>query len=288
MVTAPARLARSLAKVLAAVSAAPVLAVACVSGRRGTQPGDEKQDDPPRLAWGPTPIISIRNWSRGMLDLGYESTTLVWDVYPIHERRDFDLLRADLGPKTKLFELWRDYAPFVWVLRNADIVLTFFDGGFLQNTPFRSLELAMLRLAGKAVIVSPYGSDVAVRGYLAGWEQAMAVDYPDVLARSDATRARVDWFVRHAEVTIRNVNPGYQPRIDVLWPNQYALDPAEFVPGVKSAANGRNGRVTVLHAPNHRLHQGHRGSPARRRDLARRRPRRRFRPDRAAAQSRRT
>ena len=76
-----------------------------------------------------------------MQRLGYESTTLVWNVYPIHERSDFDILREDLGPRTGLFELWRDYAPFVWVLRNADILLTFFDGGFLQNTPYRWLEL---------------------------------------------------------------------------------------------------------------------------------------------------
>ena len=135
MVMAPARLARSLAKLLAAASVTPVLAVACVSGRRGTIRRRET-GLPPRLAWGPTPIISIRNWSRGMHGLGYESTTLVWDVYPIHERSDFDLQRTDFGPKTKLFEPWRDYAPFVWVLRNADIVLTFFDGGFLQNTPY--------------------------------------------------------------------------------------------------------------------------------------------------------
>jgi len=191
-----------------------------------------------------------------MRDLGYDSTTLVWNVFPIHERRDFDLLREDLGPKTRLFEPWRDYAPFAWVLQNADIVLTFFNGGFLQNTPYRWLELAILRLTGKAVIVSPYGGDVAVRGYLAGWEQAMELDYPDVIARSDATRARVDWFSRQANVTIRNVNPGYLPRVDVLWPNQYAIDPAEFEPGLKSTADGRNGRVTLLHAPNHRAIKG--------------------------------
>jgi len=191
-----------------------------------------------------------------MQDLGYESTTLVWNVYRIHERRDFDLLREDVGPKTRLFELWRDYALLVWVLRNADIVLTFFDGGFLQNTRYRWLELTILRLAGKAVIVSPYGGDVAVRGYLAGWEEAMAIDYPEVIARSDETRARVDWFSRQADVTVRNVNPGYLPRVDVVWPNQYALDPDEFKPGVKSGADGRNGPVSVLHAPNHRHLKG--------------------------------
>jgi glycosyltransferase involved in cell wall biosynthesis len=255
MATAPARLARYLAKLSAAISVAPVLGVACVSGRRATA-RRRRVGLSPRLAWGPTPIISIRNWSRGMRALGYETTTLVWDVYPIHERADFDLLRSDHGPKTRLFELWRDYAPFVWVLRNSDVVLTFFDGGFLQNTPYRWLELRILRLAGKAIVVSPYGGDVAVRGHLAGWEMAMPLEYPEVIARSAATRERVDWFSRWADVTVRNVNPGYIPRVDVLWPNQYAVDATEFEPGVKSAADGRNGRVTVLHAPNHRLLKG--------------------------------
>lgn len=255
MVTAATRLPRALAKAFAATSAAPILAVASVLGRRVTA-RRRRTGLLPRLAWGPTPIISIRNWSRGMRALGYESTTLVWNVYPIHQRIDFDLLRDDFGLRTRLFELWRDYAPFVWVLRNADIVLTFFDGGFLQNTPYRWLELPILRLAGKTVIVSPYGADVAVRGYLAGWEQAMAVDYPELVARSDTTRARVDWFSRHADVTVRNINPGYLPRVDVLWPNQYALDPAEFSPGMKSGADGRDGRVSVVHAPNHRRIKG--------------------------------
>jgi hypothetical protein len=57
-------------------------------------------------------------------------------------------------------------------------------------------------------------------------------------------------------VAVRNVNPGYIPRVDVLWPNQYALDPAEFSPGVKSGADGRSGRVSVVHAPNHRRIKG--------------------------------
>ena len=224
----------------------------CLVGAEPPAAGDGLS---PRLAWGPT-RSSRSATGRGECRARLRQHDARLERYPIHERSDFDLLREDLGPKTRLFEPWRDYAPFVWVLRNADIVLTFFDGGFLRNTPYRWLELTILRLAGKAVIVSPYGADVAVRGYLAGWEEAMTVDYPDVIARSDATRARVDWFARQADVTVRNVNPGYQPRVDVLWPNQYALDPDDFKPGLKSQANGRNGRVTVLHAPNHRRIKG--------------------------------
>ena len=57
-------------------------------------------------------------------------------------------------------------------------------------------------------------------------------------------------------MTVRNVNPGYFPRVDVLWPNQYALDPAEFTPGASLGGRRTNGPVTVVHAPNHRRIKG--------------------------------
>src|SRR5207248_73846 len=60
-----------------------------------------------------------------------------------------------------------------------------------------------------------------------------------------------------ADVIVRNVNPGYQPRWDVLWPNQFAIDVDEWTPaGEKSRADGRDGPVTVVHAPNHRALKG--------------------------------
>src|SRR4051812_15654880 len=108
------RLPRILAKAFAAASVAPVLVILAALARRDST-RRRSAGFRPRLAWGPTPIISLRNWSRGMRDLGYESTTLVWNVYPIHQRSDFDLLREDIGPRTRLFELWRDYATFAWV-----------------------------------------------------------------------------------------------------------------------------------------------------------------------------
>jgi hypothetical protein len=70
-------------------------------------------------------------------------------------------------------------------------------------------------------------------------------------------RRRVDHLSRHADVVVRNVNPGYQPRWDVLWPNQFAIDVEAWAPtGEKSRADGRDGEVVVVHAPNHRALKG--------------------------------
>jgi len=138
----------------------------------------------------------------------------------------------------------------------SDVLLTFYGPLFLTGTPLNRLEPALLRLADTRMIVSPYGSDFAVAGYLAGWEAAMAIDYPETVKSADTIRARVDRRTRAADVCVRNINPGYQPRWDVLWPNQFTIDPGEFTPGVPGPFDGRDGPVTVVHAPNHRALKG--------------------------------
>ena len=52
---------------------------------------------------------------------------------------------------------------------------------------------------------------------------------------------------------IRNLQAGYLPRFDVVWTQQVAVD-TELWQGDRSAsaADGLNGEVTVVHAPNHR------------------------------------
>jgi glycosyltransferase involved in cell wall biosynthesis len=106
------------------------------------------------------------------------------------------------------------------------------------------------------LVVTHYGADTAVSGHLEAWEEAMAADYPEIIASADRIRARVDWFCRWADVVVRNLNPGYLPRWDVLWPAQYAIEMTDFVPAAASGADGRNGPVNVVHAPNHRALKG--------------------------------
>ena len=85
----------------------------------------------------------------------------------------------------------------------------------------------------------------------------MIADYPDTAARAPLVRRRVDHLSRYADVIVRNINPGYLPRWDVLWPNQFAIDVETWVPvAAKGRANGRDGEVVVLHAPNHRTLKG--------------------------------
>ena len=238
-------------KLLAAVPALPALTLLALAQRR------LRRGARPRLVWGPLPIISIKYWSAAMQRLGYESVTCVEDVYAINRRADFDRHRDEFGPRGLWFEPWRDFLVFAWALRRGDVFLFFFHGGFLRNTALQWLEVRLLHLAGKRVVVSPYGSDIAVPGHLGVWEQATAADYPDTARRAPLVRRRVDHLSRHADVIVRNVNPGYQPRWDVLWPNQFAIDTDDWRPTAeKGRADGRDGEVVVVHAPNHRTLKG--------------------------------
>ena len=120
--------------------------------------------------------------------------------------------------------------------------MIFFDGGFLRHTALQWLEAPLLHLAGKRIVVSPYGADVAVPGHLGIWEEAMLTDYPDTASRAPLVRRRVDHLCRHANVIVRNINPGYLPRWDVLWPNQFAIDVEAWAP------TGEKGRATAVTA----------------------------------------
>jgi len=244
----------SAVKLLAAIPAAPVLLVLALLERAR---GARRRSARPRLVWGPVPIISIKYWSRAMQALGYQSVTCVEDVYSIYSRGDFDRHRLEFGPRGVWFEPWRDYVVFAWALRRADVFMLFFEGGFLRHTAMRWLEAPLLHLARKRIVVSPYGADIAVPGYLGIWEEAMLADYPDTAKRAPLVRRWVDHLSRHADVIVRNVNPGYQPRWDVVWPNQFAIDVDAWAPaGEKGRADGRNGEVVVVHAPNHRTLKG--------------------------------
>jgi glycosyltransferase involved in cell wall biosynthesis len=214
----------------------PILVCVAVSRAR------VNHDRRPRIVWGPVPIISIKYWSEALRRRGFESTTIVYDVYAINRRDDFDRV-LDRG----LLRPLSPYLAFCWVLLHADVVNGFFDGGFLAPTPLRWLEGRLLRAAGKKLVLSPYGSDIAVDELLGPFREPTRLSNPTLLAREPEIRRRVDYFSRWSDFIVRNVQPGYLPRWDVLWPTCLAIDTDAWSPQEPPERD----TVIVVHSANH-------------------------------------
>ena len=248
--------ARRLVRALVAIPVLPALVLAALLARRDSR-SCRRRGARPRLIWGPVPIIAIKYWSTAMKARGYESRTFVHSVYAINEREDFDTHLDEFLPPGLLFDPLRSYAVFLWVLRSSDVYLSYFDGGFLLETALRRFELPLLRLAGKRIVVSPYGSDIAVPGHLGVAEAPLLRDYPQIVENGAAVRRRVLSFTRWATLVVRNYQYGFLPRWDLLWPTQIAIDAEHWRAEPPSAMSpGGGDEVVVVHAPNHRNIKG--------------------------------
>ncbi len=206
----------------------------------------------PRLIWGPVPVISLKYWSEALGRRGYDSHTCVYGVMVINTRQDFDIVRALTWrwPRVGIQSEW--YFAFARALLRADIFLCFFEGSFLYSSRLQRLEGPLLKLAGKHLVVSPYGGDIAVPGHLGAAEERLLQDYPQFIEEGPQIKERVDYYCDWADVVVRNYQYGYMPRADVIWPTELAID-TDLWPEVPPAGgDGRDEPVRVIHAPNHR------------------------------------
>ena len=211
----------------------------------------EPRAEKPSILWGVTPLISLKYSSAAVRSLGYDSRTVVVGVYSINQRTDFDFT-LDRGGAMGLVRPYLAFGRFL----SIDIHVLFLDGGLLANTALARLEVPLLRLARKHLVLVPYGSDIAVPGFLGPFEGPVLETYPDLVRRAGATRRRVDRLVKDADVVVRNIQPGYLPRWDVLWPTQLAIDVEAWQPEEVEPGRAHGDELVVVHASNHRAVKG--------------------------------
>ncbi len=209
----------------------------------------------PRLIWGPPPLLSIRYWSDAVKRRGYPSTTWVYGLTVLHGRNDFDVSTEGFS-SPRLTYLFYYHLVMARALLKADVFCCHFEGSYLHPARLSRLEGPLLRLAGKKLVISPYGSDVMVPGYLGAFEQQILEDYPVFLETGDMIRERVDYYCRWADVVVRNWQWGYIPRADVIWPTMMAIDTDQWAERPPGDGDGHSGPVRVVHAPNHRRIKG--------------------------------
>lgn len=199
----------------------------------------------PRILWGAVPIINIRYSSLADKQYGYSSRTVVNDLYVIDARDDYDeLMEGRLAP----------YRAFVRAGFDTDIFGFFFDGGLLARTPWWSFELWLVRAAGKAILVYPYGGDArlpsATRA-LGDWNAYSLVrpgcedrDERDVRRHLARFAARANFMLGCADLAAS------LPRLDGMMP--FPFDDRDWKPVAATPGDS----VVVVHAPNHRHYKG--------------------------------
>ncbi len=243
--------------------ALPLLAGAALRVRRDAERRRQNRERP-RLLYGPTPIISIKYMRDAMERAGYYARTVVYSSLPIFAQSNYDYSLESFFKSSSATSAWRraasvilgPYRVFIWSLRRFDVYHFFFDGGLLTGTPLRFLEVQLLHLAGKKVVVFPYGADVAARSTIrsAEWRHGLEVHYPELIRRERSILRQIRYFCRRADYVVAClVHAESVARWDLLTTLYYPIDTDRWRPIERSEDDGP---VTVVHAPNHRVIKG--------------------------------
>ena len=245
--------ARRALNVIAGVAAVAVYVIVVVPWSRIRRRSKRRRGELPAILWAPQPILNIRYSALAERRLGYRSDTLVYDVYRINTASQFDYVLARWR-RTPVVRTLVPYAAFVWAGLRYDAFGFFFDGGLLWATPFWRAELVLLRLAGKIVVVYPYGSDARLASstrMLGPWHA-----YTDVAPGAEdrdesVVRERRAAFAQYADLMLGcNDLAADLPRLDGILPYPFPCDEWTPVP------EDDDGVVTIVHPANHRHYKG--------------------------------
>lgn len=207
-----------------------------------------------RIVWGPAPIINNKYWSEAMKRSGYISQTLMRGYSAtINKKNDYNEYTSDrfrlIPEKVKTcFLFWESLFRF-------DVFMLSFQGWLLGASVIWFLEPYFLKIAGKRVVVIPYGGDAYVYRNVRSPSLAhgLMMSYPAQAKIQDRIESRVNMWVKHADCVIATtMGVDGIGRWDVLCPSPLCIDLEEWVPSTKpSRFDGRSGPVTIVHAPNH-------------------------------------
>jgi len=216
------------------------------------------------LIWGPTPIINNKYWSNAMKEAGYESQTLMASYYgTINQQDDFDRYFSDFVPEwlrpQLLKRALKPYLVFIYILRNAAVVHFPFEGGPLGGLSVWRMEAVLLRKAGIKMILIPYGGDQYMYSQVIdpSLRNGLLLSYPGGAKKEPKIKDRIDYWNKHADITLQGFMIDGIGRWDVTLPSILAIDVAMWTAKKEySKADGINGPVKIIHTPNHRGFKG--------------------------------
>ena len=215
----------------------------------------QRKEIKPNILWGPIPIISIKYNSFINREYGYKSDTLVYDLFSINKREDFDHVMMLFKNRILhwLVILAISYPVFFWALWKYDIFQFYFNGGYLSHTPLKWIELPLLKLAGKKIVVSPYGADVMMPSKIKNkykWNFALFIE--DSGINEKKISKNIQYFSKYSDFIIGVEGyTDYLLRWDIIM-HYVPIDPIAWIPVYQT----NNSKIKIVHAPNHRILKG--------------------------------
>lgn len=210
------------------------------------------------IVFGHTPIINNKYWSEAMSRYGFKSVTLMSTFYSkINERADFDLYFNDIIPKwvpTFIGSLLTPWFVIVYLSKQAEMLVTSFEGSAFGHTLLFKLEPYILLLAKVKIVIVPYGADVYVYSKVVDpvVRNALLSSYPIGGRTSKFINERVHLWSKHADCIVVGFTLDGLPRWDVPIGNMISIDTSAWLSkNTYTNINGKNGVVRILHNPNH-------------------------------------
>jgi len=228
----------------------------------------DSQINNPRFVFGIEPLLNYKYLSLALRRGGYDSQSIVTDLYSITSISDFDVVLAEtkfgrFNTRTGNVLIHFQYLfHFMSILLRKDIVVTSTMGYIVAHINVGLLtyrvEPYLFRLAKMKTIIIPYGGDAYVYRRIdnPSTMQALLNSYPEGAKNQNKISKRVDFWVCNADYFLPSgmALEGFG-RNDFISPNLLCIDLSSFDRHA-SKSRPEAGLVTITHAPNHRGAKG--------------------------------
>lgn len=219
----------------------------------------------PRLFFGPVQIINNKYFSQAMAEDGFIAKTIVYEHFDINSHSDFDMYFYEIAAVLKknplkrlLFRRFSKHLLLHYLVKNFDIFHISYKGLIFESLALRHYEVELLKKLGKKVIVMPYGGDSYIYSKILdpSLRHVLTISYPKHGMEEKEIQGRVWFWAEHADFRIGGIYVDGFPVWDVLTVNYLALDTRKFLPRKYGHNDGKNGKVKIIHTPNHRGFKG--------------------------------
>jgi glycosyltransferase involved in cell wall biosynthesis len=224
------------------------------------------RNNSPNLVCGPDPIISNKYWSVAMQEVGYNSKTLMAEYYSINKKSDFNLYYLDFFsfaskiPIVKfIFNAIKPLYIFLYSIIKFDIFHIPAHGYVLRTTLLQYFEAQLLHIAGKKIIVLPYGSDFYrySKVYDLSLRNGLLKSYPMAALKENKVSKNFNYWIINSDIFIPFFQTDGTGRWDSLPFSAVVINEKDWNKVYEySLSNGKNRKVIIVHTPNHRGFKG--------------------------------